>query len=165
MTRPLTRPERLLRAGVAGALVALAALFLLLPGISPFSFCGFRMLSGLPCPFCGGTRATLALLRGDLSLAAYLNPLAFAAVLVLLAGIAILLGEATTGRALADWPALWRRGNRVLIIGGTAGILLWWPLHIWISLRTPKKELVDLRHPVTLTLQKWVGAPGDPPDD
>ena len=37
--------------------------------------CLFHLLTGLYCPGCGGTRAFLALLRGDLSLSLSYHPL------------------------------------------------------------------------------------------
>jgi hypothetical protein len=36
--------------------------------------CPLRALTGVPCPFCGGTRGTLALLHGDLLHSLALNP-------------------------------------------------------------------------------------------
>lgn len=61
------------------ALLALSALSLgvaallgnLLSGVS---LCGVKILSGLPCPFCGGVRATAALGRGSLAEALAWNP-------------------------------------------------------------------------------------------
>ena len=52
-------------------LLALAALFA--AGLVP---CPSRALLGLPCPGCGLTRATLALLRGDVAESLALHPLA-----------------------------------------------------------------------------------------
>jgi hypothetical protein len=37
--------------------------------------CPFKILTGLPCPTCGATRACLALARGDLAAAWVFNPL------------------------------------------------------------------------------------------
>src|SRR5512139_2582425 len=53
------------------SLVALAAL--VVAGIVP---CPSRALLGIPCPGCGLTRATLALLRGDVAASLALHPLA-----------------------------------------------------------------------------------------
>jgi hypothetical protein len=64
---------------IAGAAVLVAAA-LRIP------LCPFALLAGLPCPGCGLSRATLALLRGDVRTAMALHPL------VLLAAPAILLG-------------------------------------------------------------------------
>ena len=51
--------------------------------------CPLYGLTGLPCPTCGGTRAALALSRGDIVTAFSLNPLVTTA----LAGIFMLLLE------------------------------------------------------------------------
>jgi len=84
-------PERLWGAVIAtalslGATVALAApaLTRLLPA------CGFRALTGLPCPTCGSTRAVLALADGRLLAALAHNPLA----ILVLGGAMIYLGYA-----------------------------------------------------------------------
>jgi hypothetical protein len=39
-----------------------------------FTVCLFKNLTGLPCPFCGGTRAVLDLFQGHLAAALALNP-------------------------------------------------------------------------------------------
>lgn len=87
---------------VALAVLWLAGLFVLwsLDGASAKAcllFDGF----GRPCPACGGSRAGLSLLRGDL-LAAFLhNPLV---TLALCAGTVILAIRLSTGRQLVmDW--------------------------------------------------------------
>jgi hypothetical protein len=36
--------------------------------------CPLRALTGVPCPFCGGTRGTLSLLHGDVLHSLALNP-------------------------------------------------------------------------------------------
>lgn len=41
----------------------------------PFPLCPFKLLTGLPCPGCGGIRAAEALLQGDVLNALYINPL------------------------------------------------------------------------------------------
>jgi hypothetical protein len=49
--------------------------------------CPLRTLTGVPCPFCGATRGTIALLHGDLLHSLVLNPgvvLAVAALVLLL---------------------------------------------------------------------------------
>jgi hypothetical protein len=66
--------------------------------------CPLRTLTGVPCPFCGLTTATVALTRGNWAAAAAANPLA-----CLVAGLAIgtapLLVARATGRAAA--PRAW----------------------------------------------------------
>jgi hypothetical protein len=82
----------LVLAGAGGAHLALTAAGL--PGWP----CPFRMAFGLPCPGCGLTRATLALLRGDWSHALAIH--AFAPLAVVAFG-GIVLGALlpTTPRA------------------------------------------------------------------
>lgn len=42
-----------------------------------FTLCPFRLLTKLPCPFCGTTTATIYLLKGNLLDAFFINPLSF----------------------------------------------------------------------------------------
>jgi len=59
--------------------------------------CGMKMLFGLPCFTCGGTRATIHLLRGDLAGALALQPL-----IILLYGGFLAWGLASFGTFLVD---------------------------------------------------------------
>ena len=68
MHRPRAR-----RALVAVALVGAGAVFVFL---GP-PFCPTALFLGIPCPGCGLTRATLALLRGDFARAFGFHPLVF----------------------------------------------------------------------------------------
>jgi Protein of unknown function (DUF2752) len=89
-TSALLRPGVARRAVVALTLVAAA----LLVALSDTPLCPTALVLGIPCPGCGLTRATLALLRGDLRAAVGFHPLA--PVLVpLLAGV--------FGKALFDY--------------------------------------------------------------
>ena len=54
--------------------------------------CPFRAATGLPCPFCGATRAFALAVRGDGGWVSYNAPWVVVAVLVALAGIATLAG-------------------------------------------------------------------------
>jgi hypothetical protein len=83
--------------------------------------CTFKRLTGLPCPTCGATRATLCLLHGDVWSAMKHNPLLFAAG-IYLAAIGILrLGW---GRALR-WN-LGRLGRRAALTAAVVLILVNW---------------------------------------
>lgn len=90
---PRTRPLAWI---VGGAAVAgVAGLLLAFPpgtaGSSLYPPCPFRTLTGLDCPFCGGLRATHALLTGDIATAADRNILVpLLALAALVAGVAIL---------------------------------------------------------------------------
>lgn len=65
--------------GIAGLIYALIDLFFSvdLYALTPFAHmkCGFRQLTGLYCPGCGGTRAILALARGRVLSSFYYHPL------------------------------------------------------------------------------------------
>ena len=79
--------------------------------------CGFRALTGLPCPLCGGTHACAALVQGDLAAAWAANSGALVLLvwLVLLAGQA--LAEGASGRRrVARWP--WWRPAVLAAVGG-----------------------------------------------
>lgn len=101
------------------------------------TLCPFRLLTGLPCPLCGLTRAWVATMHGDLPTALQLNPfgpptVAFAVVAVLLGLQAVLdtgrrdrgLSPRPTGRA----PAL---GGMALLVYGLVRLVAvqagWWP--------------------------------------
>jgi hypothetical protein len=67
----LARPAPVVLVGLAvGALVPLAWL------TAGPSFCPLKAMTGLPCPGCGMTRATVALLHGDLATSFHFHPLA-----------------------------------------------------------------------------------------
>jgi hypothetical protein len=71
--RPIKDRPRARRALVAAALVAGAAVFVRLgPPVCPTA-----LFLGIPCPGCGLTRATIALLHGDVSTALRFHPLVF----------------------------------------------------------------------------------------
>ncbi len=85
--------------------------------------CGFRALTGVPCPLCGGTHACAALVQGDLAAAWAASPGALLLLvwLVLLAGQAV--AEGVSGhRRVARWP--WWHPAVLAAVGG--GLLLAW---------------------------------------
>lgn len=81
-------------------LLIMAVLFLRF-GLSLLPSCLFFESTGLHCPGCGGIRATLSLLHGDLSAAVYYNPLVVLFYLLL-----------ALWYLLFAWNALFRRQYR-----------------------------------------------------
>ena len=66
------------------------------------SLCPFMMLTGLPCPGCGITKAMIATYQGDLVGSIRYHIFGPIAVVACLAGIALLLVELATGRTWFD---------------------------------------------------------------
>jgi hypothetical protein len=77
---------------VAGAMLAAGAVWNLLPAHPPIT-CPLRATTGVPCPFCGMTRAISAAVHGDLGRSLAYNPggilLVVAAVVLLALPLAV----------------------------------------------------------------------------
>jgi len=69
---PEIMPNRELRT-VSGALLGAAAIWPVLP-VHPPAACPLRNLTGIPCPFCGMTRACVAAVHGHLGASLAFNP-------------------------------------------------------------------------------------------
>lgn len=97
---------------VAAAVLATSAVHI--PGRPP-TVCVLRALTGVPCPFCGGTTAAVHLGHGDLAGALVASPLA----VLLLASLSFL--------DIFPKPAWWgnRRARRAFIVLGLAASELW----------------------------------------
>lgn len=106
----------LLWGAVALALLALSPLAPAFAGILPE--CVFRRVTGVPCLTCGGTRAVLALLAGNLPAALQANPLVTAALVVLVGGGLAAGTLAVAGRGVADPERLpgWTRPAVLLVL-------------------------------------------------
>jgi hypothetical protein len=72
---------------IAAGLVGTAAVWPILPAHPPFA-CPLRALTGIPCPFCGMTRACVAAVHGHLATSLAFNP---AGVLVVIAAVVALV--------------------------------------------------------------------------
>ena len=114
----LTPPERQWRSALTlgWPLALLGAPLVLAAGDLPL--CGFRYVTALPCPLCGGTRACAALVDGNFLAAWQLNP-GLMVLLALAAAHSVQLGyEAWTGRRVQHWRIganAWRVGLVVLL--------------------------------------------------
>jgi Protein of unknown function (DUF2752) len=103
-------PPRLAPAAVAQRYAAVGAVTIGLGALHlrhrPTTLCLFRELTGIPCPFCGGTTAAVRLGHGNLGGALAASPLA----------VAMVATWPLLGRIRA--PAWWqRRRHRWLVIG------------------------------------------------
>lgn len=151
---PLTPRQRLLRV-VLLACVALAAclplLKNLLPSI-PSVPCGFKAFTGLPCLFCGGTRAASAALHGDFEYSLYLNALSIPVLVALTLLASLSAWEVLRGRQIAHWHLISRLCIKILPLVLVL-LLAWWSLHMVSALRTPKPELVDPDNPIAARLR------------
>lgn len=130
-----------------GALLALA---LISPGSLPAWFplhtsCG--AITGLPCIFCGTTRAIYHLLNGDLHRALYYNWLAVPLVAGALALIFLQLMELLLRRnLLACIPKL--RLTRKSLGGLALGLVLLWSLQVYLAVSQHKTELLNPNGPL-----------------
>ena len=95
---PSTAPKpRLTWKTVGSALAPLLLLGAVL--LSGLPLCPFRMMTGIPCPGCGLTRATLHALTGDFAGALRFHPLVF--VLAPLVGWSILRATLVSAKVIA----------------------------------------------------------------
>lgn len=87
---------------VSGGMVAIAAAWPLLP--HPAVACPLRAATGIPCPFCGMTRAVVAAVHGHLGASLAFNP---AGVVVLALALVALVRPAWLARLYAPaWVLL-----------------------------------------------------------
>jgi hypothetical protein len=105
-----TLPLRDLRLA-AGVTLGAAALWPVLPVHPPLA-CPLRATTGIPCPFCGMTRAVVAAVHGDLGASLRYNP---GGILIVVLAIATLLAfrvtreriRVPTWSVVAGFGALW----------------------------------------------------------
>lgn len=88
-------------------------------GVDGPVLCPFRLVTGLPCPFCGMTRSLLALGRGDVAASVALHPLG--PVVALLAVLGLLRFARAGARGAV--PARLPRGAPLALAGAFA--LVW----------------------------------------
>jgi hypothetical protein len=99
-------------------------------------FCPTASLLGVPCPGCGLTRATLALLHGNVSRALELHPLVFLLVPVYVGGIGVALLTYVRGAPAHDGAALARRAASFVMSRAftlSAALLLALVIGVWAA--------------------------------
>ena len=81
--------------------------------------CPFLAITGFPCLTCGATRATIAFLHGNFSLAWWWNPLAFLALCGVVAfdlyAIVVLLSRSARIR-IVDWTRVEKNFVRIAVV-------------------------------------------------
>jgi Protein of unknown function (DUF2752) len=89
---------------VGAAMLGAAAVWPLLPVHPPF-VCPLRTVTGIPCPFCGMTRAVVAAVHGDIVASLRYNP---GGILLAVLAVVALIGWRTEHVRLPNWvlPAL-----------------------------------------------------------
>jgi hypothetical protein len=90
----------------------------------PFEVCGFKLLTGLPCPTCGMTRAVCHAVHGHWAQSVAAHPAGMILAAGLVGWMLWAAAEARRGRPIAE---VWRRRlARVLIIAGIAVSGVFW---------------------------------------
>ena len=85
----MTQKRRILILALLLAIMGGAVLWVRYPHIVGFGpSCPFHRLTGIPCPGCGGVRATETLMKGHILEALYVNPVSIAFEVVALIGVA-----------------------------------------------------------------------------
>jgi hypothetical protein len=90
--------------------------------------CPFFVITGHPCPLCGGTRAYAAMWQGDLAAAARHHPLGPALFAATLGAMLVLAAGAALGRRLS----LQLTGGAYAVIG-LAFLLSWTLKLVWLG--------------------------------
>jgi len=117
LRRGYSVPERLTLLGAGAAVIGSVYPVLMAHDGSHGLPCPLRTLTGVPCPFCGLTTATVALTHGQWGPAAAASPLVYL-LAVLAAGTGPLLAARVLGRAAPPrpWPAAARqRAGRIAL--------------------------------------------------
>ena len=155
---PLLPHQRLARvAGVTALLVGGGVVWMFAPWlVAIVPKCVFHAATGLPCAFCGTTRAVTAAAGGDWSRALELNAFGTGVVVAGVASLLVLGIEALRGRALLEWVSCRRRFTRVLPLVVPL-LAFWWVVHLIDAIRSPKSGLVDLSNPVAEVVAGWFG--------
>ncbi len=155
MLEPNEQRTRLLALALlpAGLLVLRAAPGSGLPAWLPFTTsCG--AVTGLPCIFCGLTRALHFLLHGDLARALYFNWLAFPFLAAALVLELTLLLELLTGQNLLARLPRPRLSGRTLGLC-LAGLLILWAFQIYLAVAGHKTELLNPAGPLYGLVARW----------
>ena len=132
----------------ATLLCGVVALSLLSRALDPSALSWLRFhpscgaVTGLPCLFCGTTRAVHHLLNGNLAEALYFNWLAFPVVFVALVFSAKLTAELLLGRVVRIDAFRFHLTPRLAVLGAVSVVALWM-LQVALALGLHKHELLN----------------------
>ena len=104
-------------------------------------------VTGLPCLFCGMTRALHLLLRGDFSGALYFNWLAIPFLAGVIFLIVLFAAEIVEARTFVDLRAIAPLTGRRLTICILAAMILWFS-NAYLAVSQHKHELLNARGPL-----------------
>jgi Protein of unknown function (DUF2752) len=107
----------------AGGIAAVALANLSIPG-RPSTLCPFRAITGIPCPFCGGTTAAVRIGHLDLVGALRANPLVVVGA-VLVVAIPVLMSAPRAVATRAARPRFSRRTIAAMITVAIAFSEVW----------------------------------------
>jgi hypothetical protein len=145
----LTRQQRAGRSFVIGGLiVVLLVLRMVDPQMAkwlPFPT-SRSAITGVPCIFCGMSRALHLLLNGQFSRALYFNWLAFPFLAMVGLVIALLAIEIVQRRRILNINILPATPQRLTIIGLSVVVL--WMLQVFLAVSQHKQELLNPRGPL-----------------
>ena len=99
-------------------------------GVSPLPPCVFHLLTGQPCPLCGGTRSFVAMAHGNLGAAARVYPIGPLLFIAMLAAIAYGAAVLLTGRRVR--LRLSYRQRRVLLALGVGVLAANWAAKLFV---------------------------------
>lgn len=117
-----------------------------LPVWLPFhTSCG--AITGLPCLFCGLTRAMHHLMNGDFSLALYYNWLAYPILASAVAISALFLAELIAGRSITVTRNALQVTPRSIAVG-LAMLLSLWSFQVYLAISQHKTELLNPSGPL-----------------
>lgn len=105
-----------------GGLIATAALLAFTSLKLPL-ICPLRTLTGIPCPFCGMTTGTVAVMRGSLADALKANPFSIGVIPAAVAGIALRVRSLWRPPSRRQWS---RAAIRVGFFALLAGVIISW---------------------------------------
>jgi hypothetical protein len=110
-----------------------------------YTSCG--AITGLPCIFCGMTRALHLLLNGDFAGAIYFNWVAFPVLAVVIFLIVLFAFEVAQRRVIWRLRVVLSMTRRRLAVFGL-GVLLLWASQAYLAVSQHKQELLNPRGPL-----------------